>query len=357
MDIKSEFKQFRANFDLLLKDSKTILLSSHLNPDDDSIGSILSLYSYLSSNYPDKKIKMAYSSPKIDRWSYFANFELIEFGTDIVDMISEYDLLIALDTSVYNRLSYKEEVLRGSSCKKICIDHHSNVPSFFDLILVTEQQSSVSQMIYTLFYQDDPKKIDLRTAETLLLGILGDTNWFLVNMKLTNLEIFDVVKRIVGDGQIDLETFGSKYKGYSSRIFQVIQECVKNARIVEVAGWPKFIYTFIPRSLLVEGKFSELELREGSHIYTASYNKTLRDVPWGATLYPAMSGEVNCSLRSRPGSVNVSVFGKQMGMEGGGHPGSGGLTFKREGELLETEACAETFIAWLKEHEPTPYTH
>jgi bifunctional oligoribonuclease and PAP phosphatase NrnA len=355
MDLIETFSPFLSKFKTAAETSQSILLSAHMNPDDDAVGSLMGLYLYLTKEYPGKTITMAISSKQVDRWEYFSPYKKIQYGTDVGDMIADYEMFVALDTSEYSRLSLKPELIESYSGKTFCIDHHTNEPKPFGATAISTQPSSTAQIVYMLFYSEF-EQIDVAAAEVLLLGILGDTAWFNVNMKLTNLEMFDIVKKLVGDGQIDLETFGSKYKAYPSRTFEVIQECVKNAKFYEFTGWPKLISTFITREFVRAGNFTELELREGSHIYTASYNKSLKDVPWGATFYPSLSGEVNCSLRSRPGGVDVSAIGKTMGL-GGGHKGASGMTFKNDGELVDPQKAMNEFFEWLKVNKPVEYSH
>ena len=170
---------FVQDFEKLVSDSKSIVITSHTSPDDDSVGSTLSVFSYISNKFSNKKIRMIYTGERVSRYNYFKNYDKVEFFLDMADNLADCDLLIGLDGSQFERFSRKPELLKQFSGKTICIDHHGSPIDKFDLELVLPQTSSTSEIIYTKFYRDS--EMPHEVAETLLLGILGDTGNFVVH--------------------------------------------------------------------------------------------------------------------------------------------------------------------------------
>ncbi len=347
---------FLKEWEELLVSAQDILITTHIREDDDAIGSLLSLYSHLTRTYPTKKVKMAVSYATKPRWNQFKNFDLIQFDKDIADEIDQHDLLIIVDTANYDRVSYKPDILAASHIKKMCIDNHESTErDAFDAMCIDLDTVSVSEMVYELFYEQ-AAHILRDDAEAMMLGILGDSIWFTLNLAPKKVKVFTIVERLLREGQIDLETFKEKFWLEPSQTFLIMQNAMSHATFYEIPGWPKFLCSYIDREFVEKHKFSDADLSVGMSAYTADFNKTLSDVPWGISLYPQKDGSIKASLRSRPGSVNVRVIAETMGL-GKGHDGASGMVFPSNGETLQPAEAVEEFLEFLKTHTPVKYEH
>jgi phosphoesterase RecJ-like protein len=340
---------FVTEFFKLVDSAEKIVITSHMGPDDDSISSVLALYFILHEKYPEKNIRIIYSSERNDRWAYFENFEKIEFVAEIAECLNNGDLLIGLDANAYNRFSKDETRLSNFSGKKICIDHHANPPDAFDLSLIETTSSSNSENIYTLFYQDRPS-IPPRIAEIILLGILGDTG----NLRFINknqIAAFSIVSRLVVEGDIDIAYLESKYSTFSDGTFTVMQELMKNTAVKEIEGWPKFLCAYVDRGYLEKQKPIDLDISAARNIFIASYGTRISGVEWSIVATSENDGSVKLSLRSLKSSVNVRLLVQDMGI-GGGHDRAAGGKFVSPTDKLNAPDCLETIFAWMKEHTP-----
>lgn len=348
MDLSSHPQEFTKKFYELVGISKNILIASHKNPDDDSISSVLSIYQILTNKYSDKNIRIIYSGDFNKRWSYFKNFEKIEIVDDIASLSEEFGLIICLDAAQYSRVSDLPDKLRNSQAKKICIDHHSSKVDDFDLIYLKPGTSSTAEHIFTLFCPQN-LKIDKRLAETLLLGILGDTGVFRW-VGPEKAEIMDIAKKLIVDSEVEIESLLSKYQGYSEAAFGVMKECMKNVQLYSVNEWPRFIATFVSRKFQEENDYSDEEINEAVHVFIDTYARAIKGISWGAVFSPVSTGIVKASLRSMANSTNVRLIAEGMGL-GGGHDAASGMKFKPEGdEKLEPEECLNKFLQWLKDN-------
>ncbi len=345
-----QISEFRSLFFALSDTAHSIVITSHFGPDDDSIASVLSLYFILNEKYPDAKIRIAYTGDGDDRWSYFENFSRIEFVTDIADILDGVDLLIGLDADIYSRFSKMPEKLLSASCKKIAIDHHGNPPDSFDLLFVDSSISSNAEIIYTLFFSDRAA-IPPRIAETLLLGILGDTgNFRFINPK--QVSAFSVVSRLVEEGSIDIAFMESKYSAYREAVFVAMQELMKNTSFVTVPGWPRFLYSYISRDYLEKSSLPDVDISAAKNIFIATYGTRLTGIGWAIVAVPNSSGEVSVSMRSLKDSINVRLLAQGMGI-GGGHDRAAGARFKpAASQPADSLPSIEKMMVWLKEHDP-----
>lgn len=343
MDFKTEF------FNLVEK-ANSIVITSHTSPDDDSIGSLISLFQIIKQKYPQKKTRIVQTGERIDRYTYFENYERIEFISEMADSLEDADLLIFLDGLQYTRFSKKAERISKFTGKTICIDHHPTPPDSFDLSLIDPLSISTCGLIYRAFNQDI--EITKPLAESLFLGILGDSgNYGFV--RPDDVEVFDISRDLITRGQINIQEFQSKYNIISERIFILFQELIRNTQFLQIENWPKFNYSFIQREYLEKGKFSDSETNIASALYVGDFPtmgnfvRTIKNYSWGFTIIPKLDSSCSISLRSLPNSVNVRQLMELMQI-GGGHDRAAGGRLK----FADPKICLEKVFEWMRNNEP-----
>lgn len=353
MQANETFKDFREKFFSMVEDAQDILITSHKNPDDDSISSVLTIYAVLSERYPDKCIRIQYTEGYSDKWSYFFNFDKLEDVHDIADDIDEFDLMIVPDVSIIERYTNNVEKVLAFKGKKICIDHHINEgrdpENFYDLQYVDVKATSVAELVYYILLENI-ERIPSRVAELVVMGIMGDTGWLVWNIDPEHLDIFQVVARLVKDGELILEDLRPKFFSYKERVFSIIQEFVRNTSFITIGNLPRLSYSYIDREYIERENHDEIDVKEASNTYIAIFGKTITEVPWACSFYPMQNGWVSGSLRSRPEGLNVRLVAKKIGL-GGGHDGSSAMKFRsKEGQKLDSKECLQQFLDWLEEH-------
>ena len=117
----------------IIKSSKNILLTSHVNPDGDTLGSMCGLYELIESKYKKKCDMLAVS--KISKmYEHIPNVKLIKQLNEY-DLSREYDLVINLDVAAIDRM-----------CDgKILFDKAKK-----QLILITTKQIAVMLILISL---------------------------------------------------------------------------------------------------------------------------------------------------------------------------------------------------------------
>ncbi len=338
-------KEFVKNLNGLAQTAQSILVTSHLKPDDDSISSVLGMYQWVTANFPDKRIEMYYSASPQERWRYFENFDQIKFIPDIATVIHDFDLVIFLDGNQYSRFTVNPEMILSSRARKVCIDHHASPPDTFDLAYIQLAPSTAS-LVYDLFFAND--KVSPRLAEIFLLGIVGDTGFFRF-IYPRDAELFATAGKLVQAANKSIGELEEYYQLYSQETFVILQEFLKNASIERIEGWPPVLVSFISRQF--SQQFSQAQIEKACSKYISHYSRTIKDAPWGVVFYPLEDGNVVISLRSRKSDgINVRQVVEGMGIGGGHDLAAGGMFRADSHEMVMPERCMQTFKDWLRSH-------
>ena len=152
---------------------QSFVLSTHVNPDGDALGSELALYSFLKDLGKQVKIFNTDTAPKNYRFLpfYDAILPAKAFQQDFPEV------LVVLDAGVLKRIgAYLSRSLIPTQAT-VNIDHHSAAEPFGDYNLVETDASSTSEIIYRLI-RHHGTPIGKERAICLYTGIMFDTGCF-----------------------------------------------------------------------------------------------------------------------------------------------------------------------------------
>ncbi len=147
----------------------TIVVSRHIRPDGDAVGSTMGFTRILRDTYPEKKIFLADDD--------FADYLAFCGGEDDVPEEAYADaLLIVIDTGTRKRISNKNYRLAKEIIK---IDHHIEADPYGDLNWVEDFRSSACEMIadFYLTFQDK-LKLSREAATYIYMGMVTDSGRF-----------------------------------------------------------------------------------------------------------------------------------------------------------------------------------
>ncbi len=328
-----------------VKNSKNIIITSHLGPDEDSIMSTLAMYYFLINHLKIDigKVRMTYSWQKSGIWEYFVNYNKIEFVDDLYKHLDNTDLLIILDCSGWRRIS-RNPSITGFKGRTICIDHHPKPANTFDLHLIEKNYSSTCEILYRLFFED--KKLEKDICEILLAGILSDTGNFIYLLP-DHTQTFDIAKRLITDGNINMQTLYSKYSGISFNVYKLITKLMVNGRFMQIEGWPKFFVSMISEEYVKRNNFNNAEISRASGIYIDNILKHIEDISWGLVVTPRGERFFNISSRSLPNSVSIRTIMEKLKI-GGGHDRAAGGGVKAESSKL----ALDYVLKWMRTNKP-----
>ncbi|MFA5355898.1 MAG: bifunctional oligoribonuclease/PAP phosphatase NrnA [Candidatus Omnitrophota bacterium] len=163
--MKLNFKAVKAK----IEKAKQIVITGHINPDGDSIGSLLSLG--LAMEKMGKRVYMVSADGVPSRYRFLPGANRIVRHTD-----KTADLAIAVDCSnkevlgrAYNIVKRSKDILE--------IDHHEFKRPFGNLFLVDYKAAAVGELVYMLLKR---LKVDIDSdiAQNLLTSVIVETNSF-----------------------------------------------------------------------------------------------------------------------------------------------------------------------------------
>lgn len=151
------------------KNAKSIVISGHIRPDGDCIGSCMAMYLYLKKALAGAEITVCLEKPA-DIFNCIKDIEKIDSGFSA----KTPDVFIALDCEK-SRLGEAVELFENAK-KRINIDHHvSNERGSGDVNYVVPGLSSTAELVYELI---DKSYMDEELAKAIYIGIIHDTGIF-----------------------------------------------------------------------------------------------------------------------------------------------------------------------------------
>ena len=161
-------------FGEILQQNERFVLTSHVRPDADALGSELALAGMLESAGKQVLIANASASPANLRF-LDPNDRVLQLGVSVTaEEVLANDVHIVLDTSAWTQLAKMGDVLKQTEAQRVVIDHHVSA----DDLDAIEFKDTTAEATGTLLYQlakaqDLP--IDKQTAEYLFCAIATDT--------------------------------------------------------------------------------------------------------------------------------------------------------------------------------------
>ena len=291
-----------------LEEAQEIGLSSHVNPDGDSTGSLLALAMLL--NNQSKRVYACMPEP----WKYPPQYLFLpgrEMLFEPEDMPDELDLFIALDCSNSERLG----PLRDYATSKrmlLNIDHHEDNKLYGDINLVDEQASSTSELVLKLI-KAEGWDIDPEVATCLYTGIVTDTGRF--EHQNTSPETFAIASELAAAGADIFQVVNEVYDNQSLPYTHLLGRALQRIEVVEDLG---LAYSYITQRDLSD---TGAVLPETEDLI--DHLRSLRGTQVVALFKELSDGKVRVSLRSRD-TCEVGPVARSMG--GGGHARAAGYT-------------------------------
>jgi exopolyphosphatase-related proteins len=288
-----------------LLSAKKVAITGHINPDGDCIGSVLAIYNYISTVYPEIKLS-AYLEEFSDKFMFLKNSENIKQS---VEEDEEFDLLICVDSADIQRLGFSEVLLQKSK-ESINIDHHVTNTKFTDETCLEADASSTAEVIYTLLNKE---KIDKAVAECLYTGMVHDTGVF--RYSCTSPKTMRIAADLMEKG-IDYTTIVDESFYEKSYLQNQILGRTLLESILILDG--KCIFSYVNRKMM---NFYEVTKKDLDGIIEQL--RQTRGVEVAIFLYEVETQKYKVSLRSKT-KVDVSKIAAFFG--GGGHVRAAGCT-------------------------------
>lgn len=305
----------------LIRNSNEIAVISHINPDGDSIGSIMGLGLALKQIHQNVKIFICDDIPK--------KYQFIP-GIDIVKQYKpeepiDFDLCFVLDCAEKARLGNSEKILEKSK-KVINVDHHVSNNFYGDINIVDTEASSTSEIVYSLIKENLQLRIDASIATCLYIGIVTDTGRFIYDN--TSAYTHKIVAELLDLGINLQEIVVHIYQTKSENSVRLLGHILSNMDIIYNG---KVAMLFITSDLLKQFSVHHSEI-DGM----IDYARDIEGVEVAIMLKNLDSNRVRVSFRSK-NNVDVNKLAREF--NGGGHRKASGATV--EGSLEQVKKQVE----------------
>ena len=163
----------------VIETKNRFVITSHINPDGDSIGSEIAFYNLLKGLSKEAIIVNSSMTPDNCLFLKGAN-EILEFSQlrkDEEEFIKKADVLMLLDVSEFKRIGLPSKIINPNNLFTVCIDHHILSNASMNLSIIKEDACATGAIIYD-FLKYCKYKITMNIAEAIYLSLLTDTGSF-----------------------------------------------------------------------------------------------------------------------------------------------------------------------------------
>lgn len=335
----------------ILENDKFIV-TSHMSPDGDNIGSSLAMYYFLKKlgknvfyilddEYPSN-LRFLYDE-NIKRNSDYYKGKGIDF--------KEYTV-IALDSGDYSRICMSEGIIEKTK-GIICIDHHVSNDGYGFLNYVDSEASSTCELVYNIISvfevnsvfkrsaisraikensgeftsevkvnndevnignKSVEKILDKHIATVLYTGLTTDTGNF--QYSNTNPSSFLMAARLLEYGADKNRIIENIYQNNSLKFYKILGEVLDSLEIVEER---------ISVAVVTKEMLDRFEINYDDIDSITPYTRDIEGVELGVFIKEKNLGEIKVSFRSKT-YIDCSELAKNFG--GGGHKRAAGCTIK-----------------------------
>lgn len=294
----------------LIDDIKTAVITAHVNPDGDAIGSELALFHLLKNL--GREVTIINSSPLPAQYDFLEGSNDIRQYTPERDdeLLRSCDVLFVLDCNAPKRVKTMEEIVTSSPVRKVVIDHHLEPKPFADLYVVDVDASSTAEILWRLTDHYGREYFTREIAEALYTGILTDTGGF--RYPRTDAELLRMVARLIETGVDPTYVYEKVYNRGALNRTRLLGRALVSLRVFHHG---RLCIMVVSQEMLREMEASE-DLTEGFVEHTLS----LDGVKVGV-LVVEMADMVKMSFRSKD-RIPANTFAEFFG--GGGHLNAAG---------------------------------
>jgi phosphoesterase RecJ-like protein len=298
----------------IINSNQSFLITTHVNPDADAIGSEIALHKLLSVLGKKSKIINHSSTP----------YNLIFLDTD--NVIEKYDealhktlfdtsdVLVALDFNRSDRMVSMQKAFSESRKLKICIDHHQDPEDFVDYQFIDSEYAATGHILFNFIRKTKIVDITKEIAAPLYAAIMTDTGSF--RFERTNANLHRIIADLLDTGVNPKEIYDQLYDESKLSKIKLLGKCLNSLELIANNS--------IGYMILTQNDFNELSAIESDTENFVNLIISIEGVKLGL-LFIELKNGFKVSFRSKgkiPANKLAGVFG------GGGHTNAAGARFR-----------------------------
>jgi phosphoesterase RecJ-like protein len=318
--MNKEFQQLTE----IIKNNSTFVLTTHVNPDGDGIGSVLTMYRILKAYNKEVSIINISETPHylrfLDRDSVIEQFD----AQIHPEKLASCDVFMALDFNTVDRMGKMAPVFSSIKGKKVCIDHHQNPQQVFDVYVCSIEYCATGHILYDYISKSNIVPFTNEYAEPLYAAVMTDTGSF--RFERTTPEVHLMAAQCLEQGVNPTEVYRAIYDQNPFGKMTLLGQALSGIELYGDAGE-------IAVMTVTQNQLAESGMREDDTDGFINICMSVGCVKMGLKFLELKQG-FKISLRSK-GEIPVHAFASQYG--GGGHKNAAGIRF-REGNMFERKA-------------------
>lgn len=296
----------------IVRKHQRFLLTSHIRPDCDALGSELGLAGILDAL--GKQVLIVNGQKTPPNLAFIDPSRRIKaLGEDInADQLGSEEVLIVLDTSAWQQLGPMSEVVRNTKAKKLVLDHHQSED---DLGAEPFKNTTAEATGRLVVEAADHLGVHLTPiiAIPLYAAVATDTGWF--RFRSTTSDTYRVASRLVAAGACPQDIWTALYEQDTLPRLQLRGRILARAQ-TELAG--RLIHTAV-----LHQDFQETGALPSDTEDMINLTLAVRGVEMAVILVEQPGNKFKVSFRSRS-TVSCSQLAEKFG--GGGHHAAAGAT-------------------------------
>ncbi|MFQ5899939.1 MAG: bifunctional oligoribonuclease/PAP phosphatase NrnA [Thermodesulfobacteriota bacterium] len=285
---------------------KNFLISAHLNPEGDAVGSALGLA--LGLRKSGKNVTVFLEDPVPAIFNFLPSAEKVLHK---VDPTRDYDVQIVVDCGDMDRTGEKFRDFKGRKVL-INIDHHSTNTRFGDVNLVNTNACATGEIIYDILNAMSVN-ITPEIAINIYVAILTDTGSF--RYASSTSRAFYIASEMVKRGVKPHEIAKKVYESNPAERVRLLGDVLKTLNVSKDGKMASICITLD----MMQRAGATKDIVDGF----VNYPRSIEGVKVAILFREDSLNRVKLSFRSK-GAVNVADIAKELG--GGGHPQAAGCT-------------------------------
>lgn len=294
----------------LVRPCERFLLTTHVRPDGDALGSTLAMAAILEQLGKAVSVVTDFDVPP--RYRFLdPERKIRRLGRDVAaGQLPAFDLLLVLDTSAWAQVGEMGGVIRGTTAKKAVLDHHVSADDL-GAELFRDTRAEATGRIVAEAVGHLGATLTPQIATWLFAALATDTGWF--RFASTSARTLRLASELVEAGAVPHAMYRDLYENESLGRLLLIGRTMARAR-TDLDG--RLIYTWI-----TEEDFASSGALASDSEDVINMTLAVGGTEVAAIFVEQAKGGVKVSLRSRCG-VDCSRIAERFG--GGGHRGAAG---------------------------------
>ena len=310
----------------VLRDAQSFVLTSHVRPDCDALGSELGMLGILEAIGKDVRIVNAQATPANLKWiDPDHRLESLAEGVKKDDLVSR-DVLIVLDTSAWAQLGAMGDVAKAMREKVLVVDHHVSEDDLSDRWFKDTSAEATARIVYEIGLR---LKVPLskRIATPLYAGLSTDTGGF----RFPNVsgESFRVAARLVDAGADPTAIYRELFEQDSLARLHLVGRTLAGA---QASHGGRVIVSTVRQSDIKEVQAQPADTEDLVNLTLA-----VKGTEVAVILIEQPDGRIKTSFRSRS-QVDCNALAARFG--GGGHKAAAGAILPRPFDVAHEQVLA-----------------